>query len=62
MRSGYVNYGSLNYPGSGALYWSSTVYNSSDRAYVLYFTATNVYPTYNIGYRDIGWSVRCVAR
>ncbi len=60
VRSGYVYYGNLNYPGSGAYYWSSTVL-SSYYAYGLYFTATGVNPANgNLRYR--GWSVRCVAR
>ena len=60
VRSGSVILGSLNYPGSGALYWSSTVLNSN-YAYYLYFAATGVYPA-NVSNKLSGRSVRCVAR
>ena len=61
VRSGYVNFGNLYGPGSGASYWSSTV-SSSDSAYNLYFAATTVNPANYYNDRSIGWSVRCVAR
>ncbi|MBR0467367.1 hypothetical protein IJJ53_00405 [Candidatus Saccharibacteria bacterium] len=60
VRSGNVNNGSLNNPGSEANYWSSTV-NNSNNAYNLNFTATGVNPANNNN-RNNGRSVRCVAR
>lgn len=59
-RGGYVNGASLYTSGYGAYYWSSSVYSSSG-AYYLYFDATNVYPQ-GSNYRDLGRSVRCLAR
>ena len=60
VRSGYINSGSLNSGGSEAYYWSSTV-RSSSYAYNLSFTSSNVYPA-SLSNRNVGWSVRCVAR
>ena len=60
VRSGFVDNGSLVNSGFEALYWSSTV-NSSNNAYNLNFTATNVNPANNNN-RNNGRSVRCVAR
>ena len=60
VRSGYVNYGNLDFPGSEAHYWSSTV-SSSNYAYYLSFMATYVSPA-NLYNRSFGRSVRCVAR
>ena len=60
VRSGYINNGTLNFPGVRGYYWSSTV-SSSTYAYLLYFNGTDIYPARNYD-RYFGWSVRCVAR
>ena len=60
VRSGRIVTGSLSDSGPTAYYWSSTVGENS-QTYDLTFTATTVHPANNYR-RDLGWSVRCVAR
>ncbi|MBQ1387764.1 hypothetical protein IIY68_03180 [Candidatus Saccharibacteria bacterium] len=61
-KSGDVRGGSLNVFSSGGYYWSS---KTPDGGYVFYLniTSNNVSPTGgSYGYRDNGWSIRCIAR
>jgi len=60
LYGGYVYFGSLQYAGSGGLYWSSTAYNAS-QAYDLYFNSSSVNPSTNY-YCHFGFSIRCLAR
>ena len=60
VRSGYVSNTSINDFGSGGYYWSSTV-NSTTNAYDLYFNSGYVTPA-GSGNRNLGFSVRCIAR
>ena len=61
VYSGDVYSGSVDHRGSYGLYWSSTAY-SSNYAYNLYLTPTNVRPgTDRNYYKYYGRSVRCVA-
>ena len=60
VRSGRVYNGALNDSGSFGSYWSSTVYDSNNARY-LYFNSGGVYPAVN-SYRNLGLSVRCIAR
>ena len=60
VRSGYVHENStLNYPGQGAYYWSRSSYSSAERARILLFGDSNVYPSYSTG-RYNGFSLRCL--
>ena len=60
VRSGYVR-GSTLYSFTGyAGYWSSTAVSAS-QAYSLYFHSGGVWPAYRY-YRNLGRSLRCVAR
>ena len=59
-RSGSIYNTSLSNFGTYGYYWSSTV-GSSDSAYSLGYTATDLYPAYR-GDRRSGRSVRCMAR
>ena len=60
VRPGYINGGTLDYPGVYGVYWSSTVSSSTD-TYRLVFDSADIYPARN-SYRYNGRSVRCVAR
>ena len=61
-RGGFVYGSSLLNSGYYGYYWSSTV-SSSSYAYGLNFSATYVNPSYYYdSYRDVGRSVRCLAR
>ena len=61
VRAGYINGGSLSYPGYYGYYWSSTVGSSNAYSYVmlLHNSSVNTNTTYN---RYRGHSIRCVAR
>ena len=58
--SGYVSSSSRYYQGSFGYYWSSTVY-SDYFAYNLGLNTSNVYPA-NYSGKNVGFSVRCIAR
>ena len=60
VRSGRIVSGGLSDSGDWAYYWSSTAGNNS-QTYNLNFMANAVYLANNYR-RDLGWSVRCVAR
>ena len=60
MRFGYIDNGTLHNSGGGGFYWSSTV-NSSNYAYYLLFSRTNINSSLNY-YKNLGLSIRCVAR
>ena len=60
VRSGRIVSGGLSDSGDWAHYWSSTAGNNS-QTYNLNFMANAVYLANNYR-RDLGWSVRCVAR
>ncbi len=54
-------FGSSYYVGSFGYYWSSVV-ESSNYAYLLYFGVDGDLNPQNYNYRDFGYSLRCVAR
>ena len=58
-RSGFINDRQLAIPGSAGYYWSNTI-NSSTNAYDLGF-GSNIYPARS-DFRNLGWSIRCLAR
>ncbi len=58
---GYVSGATLNNVSSRGDYWSSTPYSNGAHAYNLYFYSGSVRPSYSNG-RDLGFSVRCVAK
>ena len=60
VRSGYINGGTLSYPGVYGRYWSSTA-GTSNYGYSLYLDSTYVYPAQG-GNKYEGYSVRCVAQ
>ncbi len=63
VRSGYINKGSLFYDGYEWHYWSSTVYNRSGSLSLQFRFNKSSSRIDIIGeYRDMGGSVRCVAR
>ena len=60
-RSGNYGGGSLSNNGTYGLYWSSTAYSSSTRAYDFYYGTSNTYPQYYYS-KYYGFNVRCVAQ
>ena len=60
VRAGNVGSSALHYAGRLGVYWSSTVYSSSD-AHGLGFRSSGVWPADNNG-RNVGRSLRCVLR
>ena len=60
VRGGIVYSSGPGGSGYTGYYWSSTVGRSYD-AYFLVFNSSGVLPA-NYGYRNGGWSVRCIAR
>ncbi len=60
VYSGYVSSGSVGYRGSNGVFWSSTA-NSSDYAYNLYLSSSNIDPGTDDSRKYYGGTVRCVA-
>ena len=61
VRSGNIYIDTLYDSGVDGRYWSSTVSNGS-YAYYLYFLSSGLWPASLRYGRELGWSVRCVAR
>ncbi len=61
VYGGYISEDSLDFAGSDAYYWTSTVDSSTNACY-LYFTNSNVSPSLSNGVRQSSHSVRCIAR
>ena len=60
IRTGYISNSVIEVFYTRGYYWSSTV-DYSDTAYDINMSSYNVYPE-DYGYRENGFSVRCVAR
>ena len=60
VRSGHIDGGTLVNSGINAYYWSSMA-GKNPVVFYLRFGSNDIYPARE-GYKNIGWSLRCIAR